>query len=553
MTVASDGFSRCYESLLRGLYDCTDRIVLNAYYPMAQSGGGFRAWWRKMYGSDETLDDTHLMRLAGRFSRRARAWAKKHGVPFVDARRDERKHEIAERYRPTDPKFRGIFLIIAGRAPAPLRHIRRFGKGGIEVSRKCKPYPYVTHYSFHLIDPQWGHVTIKVCGHPPFDAQVILNGHEQGACVLRRKGVAFRQEENCFTELADDADLAAVAETLRSPIAIGLLRQVCDRWLYSACLCFVLSPEQQKQCGFYYEYSVYQGEYSRNLLFDCAATMERLVHALIDRASGLLHAQTVRAVFGYRTRPHRRRRSNKRPRFEVVIERPTYDLVVIKLHYDKLTLKIYTKGEHVLRIESTIHNARMLKCGNSLAKYPRILEWLRGALERFLDVVSAADASFVDTGQMDALPAPSCVGTTRVGGVDVNRPRMRAVLQAVVALSWRPDGFTSADLAAKVREIQRCAPPAYTTRQASYDLKKLRGKALVQRRGLSRRYEAPPEGLRVMVALVVLREKVIAPLLAGATNPQPAARPATLSDLDAHYRIIQTNMKGLFHDLGIAA
>jgi len=30
---------------------------------------GFRLWWRRLTGSDTTLDD-HLMRLAGRFSRR---------------------------------------------------------------------------------------------------------------------------------------------------------------------------------------------------------------------------------------------------------------------------------------------------------------------------------------------------------------------------------------------------------------------------------------------------------------------------------------------------
>ncbi len=24
----------------------------------------------------------------------------------------------------------------------------------------------------------WGHVTIKMSGHPPFGAQIILNGHE---------------------------------------------------------------------------------------------------------------------------------------------------------------------------------------------------------------------------------------------------------------------------------------------------------------------------------------------------------------------------------------
>jgi len=36
----------------------------------------------------------------------------------------------------------------------------------------------VNHYSFHILDPDWGHVTIKMSGHPPFGAQVMLNGQE---------------------------------------------------------------------------------------------------------------------------------------------------------------------------------------------------------------------------------------------------------------------------------------------------------------------------------------------------------------------------------------
>ena len=37
-----------------------------------------------------------------------------------------------------------------------------------------KKRAFVNHYSFHIIDPIFGHVTIKMSGHPPFPAQVIL-------------------------------------------------------------------------------------------------------------------------------------------------------------------------------------------------------------------------------------------------------------------------------------------------------------------------------------------------------------------------------------------
>ena len=72
----ADGLSEIYQDLLSGSYDCVDRIVLNGYYRMGHDPAGFRLWWRRLTGSDETLDNNHLMRLAGRFSRRVRAYAK---------------------------------------------------------------------------------------------------------------------------------------------------------------------------------------------------------------------------------------------------------------------------------------------------------------------------------------------------------------------------------------------------------------------------------------------------------------------------------------------
>ena len=94
--VANNRLGLAYADLLEGQYDCVDRIILNAAFPLACSPGGFRTWWRCLEGSDETLDNTHLMRLAGRFARRVRGWAKKEKVPVIDCSAGERKHAIAE-------------------------------------------------------------------------------------------------------------------------------------------------------------------------------------------------------------------------------------------------------------------------------------------------------------------------------------------------------------------------------------------------------------------------------------------------------------------------
>ena len=51
-----------------------------------------------------------------------------------------------------------------------------------------EPWPYVNHYSFHILDPDWGHLTIKMSGHPPFGTQVMLNGHEYVVCQAQKSG-----------------------------------------------------------------------------------------------------------------------------------------------------------------------------------------------------------------------------------------------------------------------------------------------------------------------------------------------------------------------------
>src|SRR3954468_7660472 len=85
--------------------------------------------------------------------------------------------------------------------------------------------------------------------------------------------------------------------------------------------------------------------------------------------------------------------------------------------------------------------------------------------------------TFIADDLLDRLPAPAQIGATRVGGVDLNKPRIRAALSAVLALSAAAGGFTVAEFTAKVHTMT--GHTGYTIRQAAYDLRKLRGKQLV--------------------------------------------------------------------------
>ncbi len=537
-----------YGDLLTGSYDCVDRIVLNAYFSLGHSPGGFRTWWRRWHDDgDESLDNAHLMRLAGRFARRVRKWAEVNHVPVIDCKAGERKHLIAEQHLGDHPGLGpGVFMILVARAPATTWDVQR-SRGGA-IRNLAKKTSYVNHYSFHILDPLWGHVTIKMSGHPPFGAQVILNGHEHVAAMAAAAGVEFGKEGNCFTEISDPAGLAQLADTLSQPAAIGRLGQVCDRWIYSACLCFGLDLSDQDRSRFVYDYSIYQVEYSRNLIFASGAQMDRVFDTMVDRTRSRLDVPKLRTLFGTKKRPPINHRDLS-PRVAAVIERPGYGLTIFKVHFGALTLKGYTKGEHVLRFEAVCHNTRALHLGRVLDRFPNIVASLTAMLDRFCTTLDCVDVTFLPDGILDQLPRPSTIGRTRVGGIDLDKSRSRTTLAAVTALAANPQGFTVAEVVAKVHALT--GNTDYTLRQAGYDLRKLRGHDLLDKPGRSRRYHVDPQAARTIVAILTLRDHVIVPILAGVRVPRRGRPPHTWTTLDRDYEALRRNMHQLFDHLAL--
>lgn len=347
--------------------------------------------------------------------------------------------------------------------------------------------------------------------------------------------------------------LDQIADTLCASHTIGRLAEVCERWVYSSCLCFALDSQEQQRSGFRYQYSCYQFEYSRNLLFKRGATLDQVYQGMIERTRRLLDVNKIRTIFGRKQRPHWHCHGKSRPvRIERIVDDSLYDVTVFKVHFGRLSLKIYDKGERILRVEAIVHNARDLHCGITLEKLPIMLAKLQRMAIDFLNVLQAAHASFLEEHVLDTLPQPSRVGSRRLAGVDLQKPRMRNVAEAVVALAPKPGGFTAKELAHTINQTH-ISPSVYTPRQAAYDLSKLRGKDLIQRLDKTRRYTLSLSGLRILVGLFILREKVIRPVLAGICKPRKRRAPKIIHPLDLHYENLQHEMTATLRHLALAA
>ena len=171
-------------------------------------------------------------------------------------------------------------------------------------------------------------------------------------------------------------------------------------------------------------------------------------------------------------------------------------------------------------------------------------------VEEFCTALDCVDVGFIPDGLLDALPAAFQLGSTRVGGIDVNKPRTRAMLAAALALAIAPGGFTVADFTAKVRDMTGPAgytaatPPTTSANSAASTWPaNLAAPAATTSRPLPPASSAPCSPS----ANTSSRPSWPAP-------PTPIRRtPRHWTDIDRHYQALRLEMMALFADIGIAS
>lgn len=154
---------------------------------------------------------------------------------------------------------------------------------------------------------------------------------------------------------------------------------------------------------------------------------------------------------------------------------------MFKVHFGKVTLKAFTKGEHVLRFEAIVHNAATPCTGRVLLRFPALAARLRDVADRWLETIQYLDQAFVADETLDQLPTSAQLGRLSIGGFDLNKPHMRAMLGAAIACAQIPMGARLGDLVPRVPLRSGTLAATYGTRQAAYDLRSLRAKPFVRR------------------------------------------------------------------------
>jgi hypothetical protein len=194
----------------------------------------------------------------------------------------------------------------------------------------------------------------------------------------------------------------------------------------------------------------------------------------------------------------------------------------LQVHYKSSKAKAYLKEGRALRVETTVNNAKDFALHKTLTaeNWNALRRAGADTNARFLATLGEGRPGLPDPATLEAIVLPSVHDGQRAPGLRFGDPRTMALFGSIAAFAHVIGGLTNKSLRAQMTAHWR---RDYTSAQATYDLRRLRLKGLIERVEGTKTYRVTPHGLRVSAFFTQLATRVVVPAL---TDLAELARPA---------------------------
>ena len=495
-----------YSTLLRDhvTLNCRsiDRIFLQAYVPKLQSVGQvciFLRWQRKF-----TIPSSAAFgQIGASYERAVHRFAKEHGIPVMRFQKGQNKEETARSYIEAAARKGGegqvVLIGIAQEKASVWRSWKAKGQERVAHPHMewARQMAYINHFYFYIWDPEWGGTFWKTNAYAPFPIWLYLNGHEWAKRQLEKARIGYEALDNGFSACDDPSRLQKICDQLGS----GAVKSFFWRWYWRLPSPFTKS---NSRAGYTYELAFRQFEVSETTVFDRPQAGRAWFEGVIRDHLDIGRPDQVVLLF---QRPITRRTPGA---FRTRVITKGVD-PILTCYYKSSRIKQYFKDGLALRTETVI-------CDTHDFGLPRRVcaqNW-----HALRAVGDAANRRLCDVEAADAMPAPDVATfqkVTRPTQTDdgLSAPALRfgdcrvmAVLAALVGFCHLIQGFTNRQLVARASALLNCS---YNSRQATYDLRRLKRKGIIARIPRSNRYQLTPLGRRVAVLFVKAHDRVLAP------------------------------------------
>lgn len=519
-----------------------DRIFLQAYVPKLQSVGQVCTFLRWVKGF-KIPSSAAFGKLGEAYVKAIERFAAEEGIPVVRFKKGQNKEETARPYieaAARKGKGRVAMIGIAQEKASVWRSWKAKGheKAAHPHMEWGRQMAFVNHYYFYVWDEEWGAAFVKTNAYAPYPIWLWLNGHEWAKRQLEKAGIAYEALDNGFRSCQDPKALQRICHRLGS----GAVRSFLWRWLHRLPSPFTVDDQRQ---GYVYEMAFRQLEVSETVVFDRPAAGRMWFEGVIRDHLDVGRPHQVALLFDRRIT--RRTPGSFRTR---VLTRGTDP--ILTCYFKSSRLKQYFKLGRALRTETVICDTRDFGIGRRVcAKNWNALRAVGEAANRRLCDAEASDARPApDVSTFQKVNRPS---TTDDGlyasGIRFGDPRAMAVLAGLVSFVHLMDGFRNRQL---VERVTALTDSAYTSRQATYDLRRLKRKDLIEKIPRTHRYHLTPLGRRVAVLFTKTYGRVLAPGLV-ALDPSVPETIARRCPLAVAWRRLDRTLNEYFDKQMVAA
>lgn len=475
-----------------------DRMYLNVYQPLLQTGGGVSCFFRGHRG--EAFATALVMsRMTRQFVSDIERFGEQHGLPVLPFKKDDRKEDIFHEHLESFEADEGVVMIRKAQEKATVYRTvkRRNAETGRTYPWLMKSTAMVNHYYFYCVDKEFGPFFLKFCSYFPYNARLCLNGHEYCKRQLEKRGIGYEASDNAILKCDDSQALQQIADGLSAEKLQALLR----RWLKRLPNPY---PQKDQRAGYRYDLSILQAEFALTGVVDRPQSGRLFFERVIKDNIDLGRPKNVQAIFDRRVI----KTTPSRFRTRVITQGVVPSLWV---DYKSTTIKQYFKQGRAIRTETTVNNTRDFGIGRRIENLPALRDVAFSANRRLLHVQQLDHDPTLGQDAFDELTGPSTIDGQRVSGLKFGDPVVLALLSALLIFRLLPRGFSNRELRDHVAQLLSCSPDEFAPGRMSYQLRRLRLKGLIERIPKTHRYEVTEEGLRAALFYTSSFSQVIRP------------------------------------------
>lgn len=346
-------------------------------------------------------------------------------------------------------------------------------------------------YYFYFIDKLLGLCFFRVPTVAPFQVMFYFNGHSLLETKLAKAGIPYQKVDNAFVSIGDFEE----AQKLSCNIKIEDIHSALDAFQKRYC---PLPEEWEPK----FNWTIYQAEYSLDIIFKDAAGLKPLYDNIIKTAMHTVTPDNISSFLG--------------KRFSVLFEGEVgskYNQRIlgtrIKHQMGETSVKVYDKFGSVLRIEVTSNDISKMKVFREVLKKDgtRVKQWagatksiyslfiltatFRAIVNRYLDYVSSFDDPSDGLKKLDKATETTEVNGRKYKGFNFFSKEEQKILLTVASGEFSIKGMTNKLLRHALSK---------TSGQVSRLLQRLRYHGLLKKPSRANKYYLTPAGRQIITA-----------------------------------------------------